>query len=593
MLVSMSTRRCLGCMNEIEDNTERCPYCGYSKEDAVPLSILQPKTVLNNRYVVGKPLKVDGEGITYIAYDVKMSIPVTIREYMPHGLVEREVDLLVVNTGCEAKFKALKSDFIDLYTHLSELKALGNIRKVYGLFEENNTVYAVCEHLKYQTLNEFLIDHAGELDWDMAAILMKPILESLSIINSNGVIHRGISPETIVVLQDGTLKLIGFSICSARVKNSEILPSLYDGYAAPEQYSRMTPHGEWTDVYAISAVLYKVLTGTMPPVATTRTVNDNLIELSEVNSTVPHAVSKAVMKGLSYDYENRPQNMRQLINLLYFSTDTVTADVIMSSTKPVHIYDENDEEFDFHEDYDQEPHNHKRKREKEDKPPKKKKRMPIWAIVLLICIPIIILITIFLYDVMIGFGSDKPHKDNSSKDSSISSELSSEDISSEEPSSSSEESSKEDTTQMPNLVGNVYSAEDMLQYTDKFNLKNPVFEYNDEYASGQICRQSVEQGTEVTPSTSVIIYVSLGPQMVTLPSIEGKTPEEYIQSLQVSYEILANPIVKEYSDTVPAGSIIRVEPEVGSQIDRAANTKVTVYQSIGPDPLKASTEDNE
>lgn len=572
-------------MKEIEDDAVKCPYCGYSKEDAVPLNLLQPKTVLNNRYVVGKPLQVDGEGITYIAYDVKMSVAVTIREYMPHGLVQREVDLLVVNTGCDAKYKALKSDFIDLYTHLSDLKVLENIRRVFEIFEENNTVYAVCEYLQYQTLNEFLIDHAGELEWDMAAGLLKPIFESLAIIHSSGVIHRGISPETIVVTKDGTLKLIGFSICSARVKNSEILPTLYDGYAAPEQYSRITPHGEWTDVYAVCAVLYKVLTGTMPPVAITRTVNDNLIELHEVNSTIPMSVSKAVMKGLSYDYEDRPQNMRQLINLLYFSGKTVTMDVIMSNSKPVRIHDERDG-FDEYEDYHGEDgdYDDDRRDDKKNHPQKGKKKVPIWVIVLLICIPVIILVSLFLYDVMIGFsdGDDKKGKnsslENSSSFSSItesSSEESSE-FSSEEP---------EDTTAMPNLVGNVYNAQDMLQYSDKFTLKNPVFEYSDEYASGQICRQSVEQGTKVTPGTSVIIYVSLGPQMVTLPSIEGKTPEEYIQSLQTSYEILANPVVREYSDTVPAGYITRVEPAAGTQIDRAANTKITVYQSIGPDPL--------
>lgn len=588
VFISMSIRRCLGCMKEIEDNTLRCPYCGFSKDDPVAPHLLQPKSVLNNRYVVGRSLRVDGEGITYIAYDVNMSTPVIIREYMPQGLAQRETDRAVVVPGCEAKYKALKSDFIDLFTSLADLKILNNIRKVYGLFEQNNTVYAVCEYLEYITLNQYLKDHAGELDWEQAEILFKPLLESLIVIHNTGVIHRGLSPETVVVMSDGSLKIIGFSICSARVMNSEIPPSLNEGYSAPEQYSRMTPHGEWTDVYGICAVLYKVLTGTMPPNASTRAINDNLIDLSELNSMVPRYVSRTVMAGLQYDYLQRTRTIKDLINVLYF-TGKLDTTVMMNSSKAIPILDEDEEDYEEDDYFEQEKHQKKSSGSHGKKKEKKKRRVPIWIIVLLICIPIIALIALFLYDVMIGFSSDD-RTDQSSLLSSgfVSSSL----ISSEQTSSaiSSETVSSEPTTAMPEFRGTVYNETKIKEYENQFTFKAPLFDYSD-LPAGQICNQNIAPGTEITKDEEIVLTISKGPKMITLPDAAGYSPTDYAAMLLLNYDIVADYTnFKEYSDTVPAGQIVRIEPAGGTQFDRSANITVKIYISIGSDPQQTISQ---
>ena len=92
--------------------------------------------------------------------------------------------------------------------------------------------------------------------------LFPPIFTTLSLIHNAGIIHRGICPENILITVKGEIKLIGFCISSMRTQNTELNAELYSGYAAPEQYNSLEWQGTWTDVYAISAVLYRMLTGT-------------------------------------------------------------------------------------------------------------------------------------------------------------------------------------------------------------------------------------------------------------------------------------------------------------------------------------------
>lgn len=619
----MGVRICLGCLQEVPDSSGVCPLCGFSLSDPVPFLALPPKTVLQSRYVVGKAQQIDGEGITYAAYDVKTSGAVLLREYMPSELAERNGTEVVPSTGNAAKFKALKSDFMDLYSHLAQWKNLTNIRRVEEVFEQNGTVYAACEYLTdYKTLNQYLNENAGEIDWSEAADLFRPLMQSLLMINRNGFIHRGLSPENIVLTADGTLKLIGFSICSAKVVNSEIKHSLADGYAAPEQYM-VAPHGEWTDVYGMCAVLYKVLSGTRPPSAPTRAVNDNLMELSELNSAIPVPVSKAIMAGLRYDYNQRVHNLEQLMDALYHSSLEKT-NVIMSGAPLFDPYapkeeagaEEDEEEiveekkkhsfFDqFFEDVDDDEEeeeeeddesasksssnskkNDKIAWEKGQKEEKEKK--PVWLKVLIASIPVIFICFLLLYQALIGFsffGSDnKKASSSSSKALSSSSSEASSSRASSQPTSSKEE---EDTITMVNFLGQ--GADVMDQYSGQFTFGDPEYAYSDEYTEGLVCGQSIAPGTEVTAGQTVTLTISRGKRIIILPSSIGYTPDSYSALLMDQYGINST-VEREYSDAVAAGYITRTIPGAGESYDRASGATVVIYQSIGPDPSAQSSE---
>ncbi|MFQ9094442.1 MAG: hypothetical protein ACLR5S_09210, partial [Ruminococcus sp.] len=128
----------------------------------------------------------------------------------------------------------------------------------------------------------------------------------------------------------GDLLLTSFSIAAVRTANSELECEIYNGYAAPEQYSVSERQGTWTDVYGVCAVIYRVLTGSMPPSAISRMENDNLVAPSVLNPNVPRHVSNVIMQGLSLNSGERIQTVTELVTLCSMNIPkkkTDTADI--------------------------------------------------------------------------------------------------------------------------------------------------------------------------------------------------------------------------------------------------------------------------
>ncbi|NLZ46547.1 MAG: protein kinase, partial [Clostridiales bacterium] len=280
---------CLGCMNKLDD-LDRCHYCNFDNNNISQVTpFLTPGTVLDDRYIVGRVLTYNGEGVSYISYDKVTNEKVVVREYLPDTLCKREdsSDRVIVNAECLAKYKTFMSEFAEVYKILSRLRNLPHIVPAIDMFAQNNTTYAVLDYVEGVSLRKFLCESAGMLTWDNVKKLFPPIFTTISLIHNAGIIHRGICPDNILISTKGELKLIGFSISSIRTFNTELNAELYSGYAAPEQYTSLDWQGTWTDVYSISAVLYRVLTGTVPPEAPGRNVKDTLIEPIRINPRIP------------------------------------------------------------------------------------------------------------------------------------------------------------------------------------------------------------------------------------------------------------------------------------------------------------------
>ncbi len=309
---------CYGCMEPLDGSTV-CPHCGYSQDAAILACQLKPGTVLRERYLIGKALESNGEGITYLAFDQTVGCKVLVREYMPEQICSRVQDSTLINVEREhlAQYKALMAEYTELNKALARLRSLSHLNPALDLISENNTTYAVYEYLEGRTLLEYLKENAGELSWTTVKRIFPPFFTSLSLLHNAGVLHRGISPETIYVTDKGELKLCGFCISSVRTKDTELASELFDGYAAPEQYYADRRQGTWTDVYGICSVLYRILTGCRATDANTRQDYDDLIPPAEVNPHVPENVSAAIMKGLTLDYEKRIQNVTDLVTQLF------------------------------------------------------------------------------------------------------------------------------------------------------------------------------------------------------------------------------------------------------------------------------------
>ncbi|MBR6717491.1 MAG: protein kinase [Oscillospiraceae bacterium] len=309
---------CYGCMEPLGSDSV-CAHCGYDQNSTSLANYLKPGTVLHERYLVGKMLAANGEGVTYIGYDKTVDCKLLIREYFPERLCSRVTNGTAVNVKYDhlAQYKALMAEYTDLNKALERLRNLSHLNPALELFTENNTTYAVYEYLEGCTLLDYLKENAGELSWNTVRRIFPPLFTTLSLLHNAGVLHRGLSPETIFVTDKGELKLLGFSISAVRTNDTELDAELFDGYAAPEQYFADRQQGTWTDVYGICAVLYRILTGCRATDAISRQDYDILVPPAELNPQVPENVSDGIMQGLRLDSNARIRTITDLVTLLF------------------------------------------------------------------------------------------------------------------------------------------------------------------------------------------------------------------------------------------------------------------------------------
>ena len=301
------------------DGETVCPHCGYDQNTISLANYLKPGKVLHERFLIGKMLSANGEGVTYIAYDESVGCKVLLREYFPERLCTRlqRTGAISVKPDHLAQYKALMAEYTELNKGLARLRNLSHLNPAIDMFAENNTTYAVYEYLEGGTLLEYLKENAGELSWNIVRRIFPPLFTTLSLLHNAGILHRGLSPETILVTDKGEIKLSGFCISAVRTNDTELDAELFDGYAAPEQYFADRQQGTWTDVYGICAVLYRILTGCRATDAISRQDYDILVPPSELNPQVPDHVSQAIMKGLTLDSNQRVRTITDLVTLLF------------------------------------------------------------------------------------------------------------------------------------------------------------------------------------------------------------------------------------------------------------------------------------
>lgn len=311
---------CYGCMSPLESDEGSCPYCGYDSSAPTLPAYLTPGVTLNNkRYLVGRLLHYNGEGATYLAYDSVMNQRIFLKEYMPDTLCRRlrNSPVISVNQANLVQYKTFLSEFTELGRVMTRMRTLNHVNPALDLFAENNTTYITSPYVEGVTLRQYLIENAGELSWEEAGRLFPPIFTTLSLLHNAGVVHRGISPETILLTDRRELMLTGICISAARTAGTALAPEMFAGYAAPEQYSPGSWQGTWTDVYAICAVLYRTLTGTTPLEAVARVGGDSLVEPAAINPMIQNTVSKVIMQGMSIHPESRLQTVTELVTRLF------------------------------------------------------------------------------------------------------------------------------------------------------------------------------------------------------------------------------------------------------------------------------------
>lgn len=317
---------CMSCMREIGDENQ-CPYCGFHADSPQLAPYLPLRTVVAERYLAGKLLDYNGDGATYMGWDLEMNAPVTIREFLPDSIAERREDLtLVPMAGCEITYRDCYQSFLELWRKLARMRGLSALILVFDIVEDHGTAYAISEYMEGVSLREYLLrSPSGYLSWEQARILFMPMLSALGTLHSAGIIHRGISPTTLIVGKNGKMRITGFSIWQARTARGDLTAQLFPGYAAIEQYGFEGQQGPWTDIYAFSAVLYRTLIGSTPLEATSRVTNDRLMVPGKFAEQLPAYVINALMNGLQILPEDRTRTVDQLRAELSAAPGTSTA----------------------------------------------------------------------------------------------------------------------------------------------------------------------------------------------------------------------------------------------------------------------------
>lgn len=317
---------CMSCMREIGDENQ-CPYCGFHADSPQLAPYLPLRTVVAERYLAGKLLDYNGDGATYMGWDLEMNAPVTIREFLPDSIAERREDLtLVPMAGCEITYRDCYQSFLELWRKLARMRGLSALILVFDIVEDHGTAYAISEYMEGVSLREYLLrSPSGYLSWEQARILFMPVLSTLGTLHSAGIIHLGISPTTLIVGKNGKMRITGFSIWQARTARGDLTAQLFPGYAAIEQYGFEGQQGPWTDIYAFSAVLYRTLIGSTPLEATSRMTNDRLMVPGKFAEQLPAYVINALMNGLQILPEDRTRTVDQLRAELSAAPGTSTA----------------------------------------------------------------------------------------------------------------------------------------------------------------------------------------------------------------------------------------------------------------------------
>ena len=286
------------------------------------LHCLRKGTRLIGRYTIEGVLGQGGFGITYLGIDELHEKKVAIKEFFPQGIVTRNIEyqdtVTVTFVGEKDNYEKGKERFLKEARTMAKFSKDEGIVKALDFFGINNTAYIVMEYLEGITLKQYLRENQRIAPEDLIELLV-PLIESLDEIHSQGMIHRDISPDNIMVLPDGRIKLMDFGAARDYTEFGEKSLSivLKPGYAPPEQYQTHGVQGPWTDIYALCATMYKCITGENPPDAIDRLVDDHLKKISTFGITVSPQIEEAIIKGMSVAAKDRYQNVGDFCEDLY------------------------------------------------------------------------------------------------------------------------------------------------------------------------------------------------------------------------------------------------------------------------------------
>ena len=530
-----ATRLCPYCLQPLPGAAQSCPHCGKSFAGRNPGGTLPVGTVLAGRYTVGEMLSINGEGILYRGAENLGRFRVTIKEYLPITLTaERTAEsTLRPKTGSEVLFKTTRMDFADLYRSIQRITPANGLEAVLDVVEANNSVYAILENLGGTPLDQWLENHPGTIRPDDACTMLQPVFEGVAAMHKIGLVHRGICPENIRVMENDRCRLAGYATVGLRTAGSGLHEQLYEGYSAPEQYSTAEFEGRYTDEYSLAAVFYRMVCGQAPVPAAQRMVADSNPRAKSVNGSLPLYVSQVLQLGLRLRPMERIQTVPQLYQALSSKEYTAELTRTMKPETPV--------------------------RTAPPEPERKEHLLSLKALLAGIVILLSILILLTLWSVL----SQHIHQPAASAAES-------------EPASS---EVMVPQNLVPNFIGMDYTqVQNNREYTSMY-LFYVTEEYSDTAPAGQIIQQEPSADTVLKAGETIQLVVSKGPQMAEMPNIIGFTQDGAVKELEAR-GLVASCFMVVNDGSYASGCVVRTSEEPGTKVE--VGTVITVYIAADP-----------
>jgi len=484
--------------------------------------------VLQERYALLRRIGENAGTIRWLAEDRTAGGQVQVAAFFSPSIMRQSGGAVSALPGKEVQYKSLSSDYEELMRYCMALPRESPLLRPTDLFSENGTVWAVYPIAEVQTLDDYLARH-GTLNWGEMKRAMGPIVGLMAKLHADGVIHRGIGAETIMVDRGGNFLLTGFSIPPARTVGSEIEATLFFGYSAPEQYSSSSWQGTWTDVYSLAAVCYRLLTGKTPVEWCQRNPNHPLTPPAQLAVGIPPYGSEAIVKGLSVDLSERYRTteefwaalLREPGGTIPFSAPAVEKRADLPHT-PITV-------------------------------PQMTiaRRMLPWALVCVLGLSVVVLAALLVSRRISPLISAPPLQ-------------SSESVSSPGPSASSLQEESAQQLVVPNFIGS--DIEEILLnslYKQLFTFRIER-DFSETKTAGTVIAQDPPGDTPYDGMIEILLHVSKGSERTTMPTVAGFSYEaaaELLRSSEIAFETRytaegAYPIGYVASASAPAGSVV-------------------------------------
>ena len=417
-----------------------------------------------------------------------------------------------------------------------------NIVKVYDVSVNDDLQYIVMEYVDGMTLREYLNERGGKLSSRETVHFISQILKALEHAHANGVVHRDIKPQNIMLLDNGQLRMMDFGIARISRADNQLLVGKAMGsvhYISPEQ-AKGDETDCTSDIYSVGVMMYEMLSGHLPFDAddvvevAIKQISDQPKSLREIAPEVPGALVEITEKAMAKLPQNRYASAREMLDALdtYVQNPSVMFEYqYITEDAPEKVVKRTMNQNRAH-------------RQPEPSAPRRKKRKTIFLPALL-GITIAFGIACMLLNYLIL--NDSSNLMNNKADIVLGDYIGM-------------------TQEQAQAVDQIASGQIKVTWEQ---------EYNSNYAAGYIYKQSPVSGRNVREGQSVTLTVSLGTQYVTVPDLTNYVQSDAEQQLK---DLGVSVLVTQAVDTsVASGAVIRTDPAAGTQVE--AGSTVIVYIS--------------